>query len=400
LIVNGRIENVRGSDGRDVIRGNLAYNLIFGDQSANGIGGNDTITAVGFNDTIYGGSGNDSISFDNCSTSNGYGGAGSDTLRGDGYNLEFSGGAGADVLSGGPNNNNSLNYKGSPSGVTIALTYGELTIGIGGDAEGDRISGFDNIYGSRFDDILTDTTETWLPDFGNESFFKGYGGNDRLELGGGNDDGDGGLGNDRIYGGAGRDWLRGAQGSDTMYGGDGNDTVGVIDDGNDLLFGGAGADGMAGGDNRDTLFGGYGADTLSGGLGLDTLFGGAGDDLLEGGSRADILTGDDGGDYFYFTKWYHSRADAAERDTITDFNQSDGDKIYLRDMDAIEGPGFRGFTFIGTADFSGAAGELRVRASTFGDYWVVEGNVNADSTADFTIRVDNVTSLIESDFLL
>ena len=61
LIVNGQIENARGSNSADFIQGNSLANVLLGDNAATGLGGNDTISGGYGNDTIYGGSGPDTI---------------------------------------------------------------------------------------------------------------------------------------------------------------------------------------------------------------------------------------------------------------------------------------------------------------------------------------------------
>jgi Ca2+-binding RTX toxin-like protein len=61
LVVNGFIENARGSNGSDFIAGNEGANFLEGDQLDTGPGGNNTIGGDEGNDTIFGGAGNDNI---------------------------------------------------------------------------------------------------------------------------------------------------------------------------------------------------------------------------------------------------------------------------------------------------------------------------------------------------
>lgn len=121
----------------------------------------------------------------------------------------------------------------------------------------------------------------------------------------------GNVGDDIINGAGGSDNIQGGQGNDVVHGGTGNDTV----------QGNRGADTITGGEGDDNLQGGRGADNLTGDSDNDTIYGNLGDDLLTGSSGADI---------FVFTGV--ASADAAlfsERDTINDFNRSEGDKIGL-----------------------------------------------------------------------
>ncbi|MGD1921381.1 MAG: calcium-binding protein [Pleurocapsa sp.] len=91
---------------------------------------------------------------------------------------------GADTLEGG-DGTDTLSYKSSNSGVTVNLSTG---LGAGGDAEGDVLSGFEKINGSKYSDYL-------IADEGNNRL-NGEAGNDTL---------DGGFGKDTLNGGAGSD---------------------------------------------------------------------------------------------------------------------------------------------------------------------------------------------------
>src|SRR3546814_4359380 len=79
-----------------------------------------------------------------------------------------------------------LSYAGSAAGVTVNLATGT---GTGGDAQGDTLSGIENLTGSDNDDVLT-----------------GDAGANVL---------DGGAGNDILTGGGGADTLIGGAGTDT-----------------------------------------------------------------------------------------------------------------------------------------------------------------------------------------
>lgn len=180
------------------------------------------------------------------------------------------------------------------------------------------------------------------------------------------------AGNDTISGMDGRDLLQGKDGDDIIYGGKGNDR----------LFGDAG---------NDTLFGDDGNDILYGGAGNDILHGGAGNDRIEGGPGDDVMTGGAGKDVFVFrSEGVHTNS----ADRITDFTRGQ-DKISLNLIDL---PGKADFSFIGTSTFHKVVGELRYQVQNGGAY--VEGDLNGDGLADFSIKLDNVTKLTASDFLL
>ena len=80
---------------------------------------------------------------------------------------------------------------------------------------------------------------------------------------------------------------------------------GLVD--NSLVVGKAG---------NDIIKAGNGDDLIQGGTGNDKIFGGNGNDILFGGLGDDILTGGKGADVFYC---------GVGRDTITDFNSTEGD---------------------------------------------------------------------------
>jgi Ca2+-binding RTX toxin-like protein len=227
------------------------------------------VPAVDGDDVLNGGNGNDTI----------YGHGGNDTLNGDAGDDKLIGGTGADKINGGEGID-TADYTASTSGVTVNLLTGT---GTGGDAQGDTLTGIENLNGSDFADTLTG----------------GALGNKIL----------GGKGNDKIYGDAGNDHLEGGEGDDFLDGG--ND--------NDVLRGDAGADVLNGGNGNDRITGGKGADAINGGAGSDTadyrhsdagvdvsllrgtgLFGDAqGDTLvyienLSGSAFDDVLTGDAG----------------------------------------------------------------------------------------------------------
>ena len=158
----------------DIISG---FERVIGSESADtliGDSGNNIFVGRRGDDTIFGGAGRDKIT----------GGEGADVLDG---------GAGIDWVS----------YTDSSAGVAVDLTQDALGMqsASGGSAEGDVLSGFERILGSRHDDTLT----------GNDSanILSGNVGDDTLSSGGGND---------RLIGGDGADAFR-------FQAGDGRDTI-------------------------------------------------------------------------------------------------------------------------------------------------------------------------------
>ena len=204
---------------------------------------------------------------------------------------------------------------------------------------------------------------------------------ERLQLlGSGDFRGRGNGSANEIAGNSGDNGLFGMAGIDTMTGGLGNDL-------------------LAGGADNDSLNGNDGNDTLQGGLGGDTLRGDEGDDVLIGGAGKDIQTGGTGADRFVFAVLSHSATAQANADTIADFAQGE-DLIDLSAIDANRGNtlGNDAFIFIGTPAFSNVAGQLRYLQS--GGNTFLQLDVNGDSLADATIRLNGLIALNAGDLVL
>lgn len=196
-------------------------------------------------------------------------------------------------------------------------------------------------------------------------------------------DGHGGLTTQTIdveVNGVSPDIIRGTSASETLTGSDGTDFI-------------YGFNGL------DVLNGGLGADTLRGGNGADRLHGRSDDDLLDGGLGADRLIGGGGTDLFLFRDVADSTTRASGRDLVLDFSRRQHDQIDLHLIDAKEAMnGNQSFKFIGTEPFSGKAGEL-CYDSQHGQS-LVKADTDGDLKADFSILIDNLTTLRESDFIL
>jgi Ca2+-binding RTX toxin-like protein len=126
---------------------------------------------------------------------------------------------------------------------------------------------------------------------------------------------------------------------------------------------------------------------LTGNAGLNVLTGAGGKDTLTGGLSSDI---------FDFDAVNHSLA-GDRRDVIKDFSQAQDDHIDLSTIDANGSRLGDTFQFIGTAAFSGDAGELRIRfidaAGSANDKTIIQGDTNGDRRPDFEIELTGLHNL-------
>ncbi len=240
-VIGGDIENVRGGSANDTLIGSAVGNELLGGN------GSDSLAGMGGSDMLDGGAGDDALR----------GGAGADALAG---------GAGIDTAT----------YSDSVGGVIVNLTGGTAA---GSDAQGDSLSGIENLNGSQFGDELFGSAT--------DNVLSGLGGGDLLF---------GAGGNDLLIGGAGADRLIGGGGVDTVSYGEGS--IGVVVDLDTGLCSGGNAQGdeasdidnAIGSQGNDRLTGHGGANLLRGGVGNDILDGGFGADVLDGGSGIDLVT--------------------------------------------------------------------------------------------------------------
>lgn len=312
---------------------------------------------------------------------------------------------------------------GSISGMYTGAAY--VVFGRAPDDEVVRVGSVigQRIFGGAFDDGLS-----------------GRGGDDTLEAGGGDDEllgGSGadsllaGSGDDLVEGGGGGDRLDGSGGDDRLYGGSGNDRL-LGGTGNDMLDGGSGLDradydsataavtvnlstlgwqntGRGGYDNfwnvegvigsrfDDRLTGGVFDEDLIGGLGNDTLTGGDGADTLTGGRGGDRLVGGAGADRFVFAAVDESQGTGAGADRIVGL--AAGDLIDLSAIDA-DTTARGNQSFVIQSGFSGLPRQLTLTYQSGPNQTVVNGDVNGDSVADFTLILDGGDYRTFSGFVL
>lgn len=165
----------------------------------------------------------------------------------------------------------------------------------------------------------------------------------------------------------------------------------------DYLF--SGNDSITGTQYADYLFGGAGNDAISAGAGNDVLEGNVGNDQLRGGIGADKLVGGAGADTFIFRSIAESTVGASGRDTISDFSQSEKDRVNLSVIDAnTKTAGDQAFAFIGAEKFHKVAGELRYEK--VGGDTLIHADMNGDGNSDFSILVNGSINFKATDFIL
>ena len=290
------IENIDGSDHAERLIGDA------GDNRLNGGGGDDTLEGGAGNDDLHGDDGNDDLHGGD-GDDNLEGGDGSDNLHGDDGNDDLHGGAWADRLDGGAGDDTAA-YWDSDAGVTVNLTRSRGQRG--GDAEGDTLTGIENIDGSSHADLLI-----------------GNGRNNALDGRDGNDTLISGAGDDRLHGGAGADRLDGGEGHDDWalhWGSDAGVTVNLATgtgqgghaEGDTLT----GIESIHGSEHADHLTGDDGDNGFNGDAGADTIDGGEGHDFAgywgsDAGVTVNLATGTGQGGH-------------AEGDTLTDIESIHG----------------------------------------------------------------------------
>lgn len=205
--------------------------------------------------------------------------------------------------------------------------------------------------------------------------------------------GSGNAGANTITGTAAGNLIFGDAGNDTLSGLGGHDSI-EGETGNDSLLGGRGNDTVLGGVGLDTISGDDGNDWLEGGDNNDVMSGGAGNDTIVGGLGADRLSGNAGADVFVFTAISDSAVTA--RDQISGFTTG-VDRIDLSAIDANVAS-LANNAFVRVGAFTGVAGQMIVRVA--GGNGFIEGDVDGNGTADFSIQVIGVTSFEVADIIL
>jgi Ca2+-binding RTX toxin-like protein len=230
------IEDVKGGENRDVVRGNDAPNQFVGkggDDSLYGRVGIDVLIGGLGADVLNGGPDDDEL----------YGGDVTDVIGGDdGY--IFEGSWGHDSLTD-PAGTDRLYFGELTSSVTVNLATGKAYETDSGSFESspNTVTWTPKVIENVIEKAIGGTADDKLYGDGSDNTLNGQGGNDTM---------DGSDGNDTMYGRNGNDTMDGGPGVDTVYGDHPSFSTDTGDDTIDV------ADGVAG----DTVDCGPGTDTV------------------------------------------------------------------------------------------------------------------------------------------
>lgn len=425
ILAGGGHDTVFGYGGGDTIDGGSGNDFLYGVDDADSIkggSGNDEIHGNDGSDTLDGGADFDTVSFYNSSAvsinlttgthSGGYATGdvlsnfeafiltvNGDTLVGDSnHNLIFAlggadsistgdgndsmyGDAGADTINGG--NGGDWMFFTDSAAISINLVTGTHT---GTDTSGD-------VYQSLEFFSLSQNADSFVGDTSTLGIY-GLGGNDTIQAGGGSSEIADGEGADSVMAEGGDDSIGASLGADTVDGGLGLDRIDYSGSNAAIVLnlltntntgGHAAGDILSnieyfiGSDYNDQMIGDTSANQLQGGAGSDTIIGGVGDDRLFGDGGADKFT-------------YQFLSDSTDTvyDTISDFLQSDGDKL---DFTA-----FGASLSFSTTGYTGTAKEMAF-FHPGGGYSYVGYDADGDADTDFKIAFDDIITFTAGDFI-
>jgi len=391
------VEFINGTAGSEVVTlqnvaTGLTLNLGGGTDSLTLADGANNIVVSGI-ETVTGGTGNDRIAVGP--------GGGACTLDGQGGNDRLDGGSGNDTLKGG-------------AGVDIAIFSGafsdySIVQGSSGDATiADTVANRDGM------DVLTGVE---LLEFGDRYVLNTQSDPVNLTVGlsltagkgvFGTDSDEtitsGPLANTRLFdlgGGIDKVNLNGPgtfvlnyQNVEVINGTAGNETVTLQNVATGLAVNlGNGSDSLtlANGANDVVV---NGAEVITGGTGDDHIAVGAATGVctITGGLGADVLTAGTGNDHFQMAA---SDSVVGAADTIVDFDAAHDAFVF-----SLGSGGPTSINYIGTADFSGTAGEIRLE-DLGGGVALLHIDLDGDTSADMQITLQNATGTLgASNFLL
>lgn len=390
------IENAIGGAGRDSMVGSASANVL------NGGGGNDVIIGNGGADRMTGGSGADRFTYNAISDSApDAADIITDFSHSEGDRIDLSRLDANRLLSG----KQVFSWIGDSAytGIAGQVRYQHIadqTI-VYADTDGDSVSDFELVLNGTIDLVLDDILGATNGQVG-YVVIRGTAANDVLVGDSRNNEVWGYEGDDQLSGGAGDDVLLGGAGADHLDGGSGNDTIsyaGAIEDLRADLVSGTGRFGDAAGDvyvSIENIIGGEGGDSILGSAASNHLDGRDGGDLIIGNGGADILTGGIGADRFIYNAISDSTKTAT--DVITDFSQSEGDRLDVSRLDANQIlAGKQAFFWIGDGAYDGTVGQLRYLQD--GNRTMAYADTDGDGLSDLVIALNGHIDLTGDDII-
>ncbi len=443
ILSGGQDDDIlRGGTGNDTLFAGSGNNIIAGDA------GNDLLYIIGGENYVDGGDGIDTLSYadtgyavrvnlitGNTSDSNGQsndsilnienvegsyyndiliGNAGNNSLSGWIGDDRLTGGAGNDILNGG-DGTDTVDYSAADTGLTINLaSFSSQNLGTQGY---DKLLFIENLVGTAFNDTIEGSSSDNVLDGGagiDTLSFARNGGSATISLAISGPQNTFSNGNDtylnfeNVTGSSADDRIEGNSGDNLLNGGLGTDTVSYENASSGVRVSlaiavaqntvGAGVDTIK---SFESINASAFNDILTGSSANNQLWGNAGSDRLTGGLGADNLNGGASADYFIYLTARDSLSTG--RDVITDFSSSDQDKIDLSAIDASSLKSGNQDFILGGTSFTNKAGELIQRPDIFANITVgyyIEGDINGDGLADFSISVSSYIPLTATDFIL
>jgi Ca2+-binding RTX toxin-like protein len=376
-VENGRIL----ATGAANLTGNVLNNILYassGDNALDGGAGTDIASYLFASAAV-----NISLASGSAQTT---GGSGSDSIvnieniTGSNFNDSLAGSATANILDGGLGDDSMTGGDGSDSyyvrqgGDVVIETNAILASG-----------GADLVYSYLAAYSLTTNVENARILIGTAANLTGNNLNNALFAAAGNNQFDGGAGGDSVS----YQYATGAINASLAI-------VGAQATGNSGADSFVSIESLTGSGYGDTFTGNGAINALNGMAGNDSLNGGLGNDLLIGGAGKDSLTGGLGADRFDFNAPSESGISITARDSVADFNATQGDKIDLSTIDAdTTTAGDQAFAVLTNGEVFSVTTSFTTAGQLFFDTTahVLYGNTDADAAAEFSIELVGVNSL-------
>ncbi|RON80531.1 calcium-binding protein [Pseudomonas fluorescens] len=361
-----------GNASDNIITGGAGNDLLYGGAGADQFIGGAGIDTASYGDSTVG------VSI-NLKTGVNSGIAAGDTytgierILGSGFNDTFIADSRVFAFDGGAGTADVVDYSTSVEAINVDIRANAVGLaGIGGDAQGDTLSGIEKVIGTAFNDTfnLDSATATFEGGAGDDVYvLNGSGGTVIEQAGGGNDEVRSNFG--QIYLGANVERLTyTGTGSFTGWG-NAIDNIITGGNGNDILYGGAGADRFIGGAGFDTV--GYGDTTIGVTINLKT---GVHTGIAAGDTYTSIeaLTGTIAGDIFIADGAAMAFDGLVGADMVS-YEQSDS-AVTIDLKTKVNAGDAAGDTYTGIEFFQGSSFNDTLSGTAFGDNFI--GGSGAD----------------------